>query len=203
MIVFRAWPGAMGSRFWPRLPQALIRPRLNGVRLEFWSEQGVGREALLSAIQKQSSSGGVEWIEPPSHGQYDAILRSDGIDFGVTTVTEYHDCGRTLTRVRLGFFANVIIATGMALMGTSVILGRQFGWPDTLRLVMAVTLLVASAVVAIRHVRGFSRVRKLICEAADVCDLSTPGELQEYVLEGRSRGLAPSRERVEVFLEES
>jgi hypothetical protein len=177
---------------------------LNWSLLEFWNEAGVDREALLDAMQRQSSAHGVAWRETSGQDSRDAALRSHGASFAVTTVTEYHGGGQCLTKVRLGSAINLLLVAVLAALGASSFVGKQLGWPDTVRLALSAVFLVTMTVVFVRHYRGMMAVQKLICGSAELCGLAEKVKPEEILPEELHRqALAPSRERAEICLEES
>jgi O-antigen biosynthesis protein len=100
MWQLRAWPGAL-----THLPDILppLRPRkwtLRMGQLSYWSEKGVGRDALLTELAKLTEADtsrwddGWRWLDVEFHPQRPLCA-------ALITVTEFHGAGRCLTRVAL------------------------------------------------------------------------------------------------------
>jgi GT2 family glycosyltransferase len=204
MMAFGAWPKGRSSTSLADASLGLGVRWLNWSLLEFWNETGVDREALLDTMQRQSSAHGVAWRETSGQDSRDAELRSHGASFAVTTVTEYHGGGQCLTKVRLGSAINLLLVSVLAALGASSFVGKQLGWPDTVRLALSAVFLVTMTVVFVRHYWGMMAVQKLICGSAELCGLAEKVKPEEILPEELHRqALAPSRERAEICLEES
>jgi O-antigen biosynthesis protein len=172
-LKFKRTPPAVIASREPGQPPA---QRVRGItRLEFWSENGLGRETLLPEVVRALEDEG--WSYSVDTGWKDWDLQIYGsFWWGVRmrSVTEYHGGPKCLTRVHLGarMVATTILANVM-ILGLFLYLQLAFpalgAWPlipyllvllvfvrRARRLKRRVTELVVAA--AARH--GLSRIRK-------------------------------------------
>ena len=67
----------------------------------FWSESGADREAWLAAFEEEADLAGWPIREGKHHEPWDLTIGNPGRNhYRIITVTEYHESGRTLTRIR-------------------------------------------------------------------------------------------------------
>ena len=107
VIKLKAWP--RGKWQWPKVswPWHAFRadkrpPVLSGARLyEFWSDQGVDRESLLSQLIRKASQFDLLITPTDNESYWDMKVTHVGKHWWLSSVTEYHESQRRLTRIAL------------------------------------------------------------------------------------------------------
>jgi GT2 family glycosyltransferase len=103
MVKLRALPS--GTTTWPgqHITRRPSSPKKHWKHEAFWNEDGVGREELLRAMRRLTADRDLTWQETGDQSSCDAVLITPhGRRVGLTTVTEYHEEGRCLTRIAYG-----------------------------------------------------------------------------------------------------
>jgi GT2 family glycosyltransferase len=167
MVKLRALPS--GTTTWPgqHFSSRPTAPKDHWYHEAFWNEQGVGRDELLRSIRRLAPSQNLVWEETGDQSSCDVMLATpSGRRVGVTTVTEFHEEGRTLTRVAYGIYGWLDWLQFLALFG--IPLGTLLG----LALGLRTTWLVFPPVLALGVWRAFVNIgairstRRLIRAAA-------------------------------------
>jgi len=154
-------------------PEASLSPgaHASGVsRLDFWNEEGRGREQLLAEIFASLETEGWRYSADTGWSFWDVQIYGDfWWNVALQTVTEYHGGGKCLTRVRLRL--RIIVTTFMAnfLVLSMLIYRRAFASLDDLWL--WAIYLVFLIVLAQRAWRLKRRVADLVIVAASRCGL--------------------------------
>jgi hypothetical protein len=199
MVRMNAWP--KGRVVWPRLWNSsapdcpLLAPQAHWWRETFWSESGTGREALLHSMRHLCPKFGLTWTDGDERSPCDATLRlrNGWRRVFVATVTEFHERGRSLTRIAWGernpLWKSRLIIGLVALL----IFSRHLNTSSLLWLV--IVLLIAAGWRFRESAQVQSAARQLISAAALRCGLSQnegvehagAEELHERVLASTSR----------------
>ena len=203
MVRLKAWPKGRVVWPWPwksSLP-TVLSPQRHWWHESFWSEEGMGREALLQSMRHLAPQHGITWEDCDERSACDATLQKHGWRrVFLATVTEFHERGRSLTRVAFGerhpiWRSRLIWGAVAALM-----LARYFDLTGIVWLVIAVLIL------AIWRYRFASRTqsaaRDLVSAAAARCGLWQDESLHEITPEQlHQRALASTTQPAEVCLE--
>lgn len=201
MLRLNAWPRGRVVWPWRRQPGTLLSPRKHWWRETFWSENGVGREALLQAMRHLAPRHGLQWSDADERSECDATL---SIAHGwnrvtLATVTEFHEAGRTLTRVAWGPHPPGAGILGVCWAFVGVISAPRFGWslPSWIAY-----LWLPVVVVWLRNLwKTEHTVRELIDASAKRCGLCKDGTPRETTPEElHQRALASTAQPAEVCL---
>ena len=189
MVKLRALPS--GTTTWPgqHFSSRPSTPKSHWYHEAFWNVQGVGRDELLRAIRRLAPSQELVWEETGDQSSCDAILVTpSGRRVGVTTVTEYHEEGRTLTRVAYGILGWLDWLQFLALFGLPVglLLGLNI-W-----LVMPVVLAVGTtrAFVNAGAIRSAQRLIRAAAASATLLPEDDAGSTSHSVLDERALATA-------------
>lgn len=200
MVKLQALPS--GTTTWPgqHFSQRPSSPQKHWNHEAFWNENGVGREELLRAMRRATADQGLTWQETGDQSSCDAMLTSpQGRRVGLTTVTEYHEEGRCLTRIAYGLRdvwwldRMQMLVMGAAL--ASYFLNAPHAW------VLAALFLVLAFWRASLNVQALHAARGLIYSAAEACALikdEAPVEVSPKQL--HERALAPAGQSGEMYL---
>jgi hypothetical protein len=197
MVRLNAWPKGRVVWPWPwkRDQPALLFPQPHWWKETFWSEGGIGREALLQSMRHLSPQYDLTWSDGDESSASDATLRlkNGWRHVFVSTVTEFHEQGRSLTRVAFGerhpiWKSRLLFGAGAMLLVTGCFQVSAASWLALILLiVVAWRFRVASKVQ--------STVQRLVHAAADRCGLGrhegaeeiTPEELHQRLLASAGR----------------
>jgi GT2 family glycosyltransferase len=197
MVRLNAWP--KGRVVWPlpwKMDQpALLFPQPHWWKETFWSEGGIGREALLQSMRHLSPQYDLTWSDGDERSASDATLRlkNGWRRVFVSTVTEFHEQGRSLTRVAFGerhplWKSRLIYGAGAFLLLAGHLKMASVFWLGVILLALVGwRFRVASKVQ--------SNVQRLVHAAADRCGLwrhegaeeITPEELHQRLLASAGR----------------
>ncbi|QIF04695.1 glycosyltransferase [Roseimicrobium sp. ORNL1] len=201
MVKLHALPS--GTTTWPaqHFSQRPSSPQKHWKHEAFWSEDGVGREELLRAMRRMSVEQNLAWQETGDQSSCDAVLVSpQGSRVGLTTVTEYHEEGRRLTRIAYGLPSLWWLDRMLLLVAcagpASHFLNFRHAW------LFAVLFLVLACWRAHLSVQARHATRELIYSAAEACGLikndaqkeMSPKQLHE------GRALAAAGQSGEMYL---
>lgn len=170
LLAQRALPSAAPTWPWRHLPLHHSRPGVHWSREAFWSEDQIGSEALLRAMQEVAPRHGIEWHDSLDAGACDAVLVTpQRRKIGLATVTEYHEMGGRLTRVAYGLRHLWWLDGPQALLLLAIPFTGLLHWPFFWTLSLLLVALAAWR--AQRSVQALRSVRHLILEAARTCGL--------------------------------
>lgn len=111
LLTWLCWSPALARQVirWMRSGPTLWRRTPWESRVAFWSDAGVGREALLQRVRENLAAGqgvAARRLRPNQWAPFDVVLTPTWwAQFTLTTVTEYHDLGACLTRTSIKAFA--------------------------------------------------------------------------------------------------
>jgi hypothetical protein len=197
MVRLNAWPKGRVVWPWPwkNDPPALLFPQPHWWKETFWNEDGIGREALLQSMRHLSPQYDLTWADGDESSASDATLRlkNGWRRVFVSTVTEFHEQGRSLTRVAFGerhpvWKSRLIYGMGALLLLASYLKIAPAFWLALILLVFMGWRFRAASKIQ-------SSTRDLVLAAAERCGLwqnagsvdITPEELHQRALASAGR----------------